>query len=251
MTTPSQLIDVLSQRHNILRSLRDDPKERHVLVDHLADSKSTVYKGVSQLKEAGLIKHTSAGMEPTLFGVVALDRYNALAETAELGGLLASLPPGTIDPSALIGAEAITPETTAVTRHLAQIESMLRNADSIRGLSPAIDPDYVSILHQRIINDELTAEFVLTEEIVADLRRDYPEVAGEIISSDRVALFGTANQLPFTLLIVAAGGESEVAIELGDEGLPTGVIWNDTSESHRWAETIYERYKQTAERVAA
>lgn len=251
MANANRLTEVLSRRHDILRSLRNAPKERHVLVDYLDDSKSTVYKGVSQLQDLGLVESTAEGLRPTLFGMVALDRYDELAQTAELGRLLASLPPGTIDSSALVGAEAVTPDATAVKRHLARIESMLRNADSIRGLSPAIDPDYVSILHQRIVNDELTAEFVLTKEIMTDIRKEYPEVASEIISLDQAALFETASELPFTLLIVSAGGEPEVAIEFGDEGLPTGIVWNDTTECLRWAETKYERYKQTAERVAA
>lgn len=249
MTTPDHLIDVLSRRHGILRSLLDAHKERHVLVDYLDDSKSTVYKGVSQLQELGLIEPTPDGLRPTLFGVVALDRYDELVRTADFGGLLAGLPPGAIEPSALIGAEVITPDSTAVDRHLIHLETMLRNADTIRGFSPAIYPDYVSILHHRIVDDGLIAEFVLTEEIVADVRREYPDIASDIISADSAMLYRTEEELPFTLLLVSSGDSMEVSIEFGEEGLATGVITNGTRESLRWAETVYERNKRTAEEV--
>lgn len=249
MTTPNHLIEVLFRRHEILRSLLNAPKERHVLVDYLDDSKSTVYKGVSQLRESGLIELTSDGLRPTLFGIVALERYDELARTADFGDLLADLPPGAIEPSALVGAEVVTPNKTAVDRHLIRLETLLRNAETIRGFSPAVSPDYVSILHQRIVNDELTAEFVLTEEIVADLRQEYPSIADDIIDTENATLYQTEKALPFTLLIITSAGETEIGIELGKEGLAAGVIINDIPDSLRWAETTYEQYRRTAERV--
>lgn len=249
MITPAQLIDVLSRRQNILRSLFDAPKERHVLVDHLDDSKSTVYKGVTQLQELGLIALTPDGLRPSLFGVVALDRYDELARTADFGKLLADLPPGVIEPAALLRAEAILPDNTAVDRHLIHLKRMLRNADAIRGLSPAVSPDYVSIIHQRIVTDSLTAEFVLPEEIVVDFRRGYPDIAGDIISADNAQLYQTEEEPPFTLLLVSSGEGTEIGIEFGEGGLATGVITNDTRESLRWAETVYERYNRTADKV--
>lgn len=244
-----ELIELLSRRHGILRSLLDAPKERHVLVDHLDASKSTVYKGVSQLQERRLIESTQEGFRPTLFGIVALRQYDELARTADLGDLLALLAPGAIDPSALVGAEVVTPDNHSVDRHLARIGTILRNAETIRGFSPAISPEYLSILHQRIVDGELNAELILTEEIVVHLQQEYPTESEDILSASDVALWRTDMELPFTLLLTSSRASTEVCIELGEDGHASGILINDTAESLHWAETEYKHYKQMAVQV--
>lgn len=249
MSSPEHLIEVLSKRHNILRSLLDSPKERHVLVDYLDDSKSTVYKGVSQLQEIGLIESTPDCLQPTLFGVVALERYDELAQIVDFRELLIDLPPGAIEPEALVGAEVVRPDNTAVDRHLVRLEEVLRNAESIRGFSPAISPDYVSILHQRVVTNELTAEFILPTEILIDFRKEYPSIGDDLISAENATLYQTEDKLPFTLLLVTSGGEPIVGIEMGNNGLAVGIIINDTPQCLQWAEATYEHHHRTAEQV--
>ena len=75
MTDAAELIDLLHRRGDLLATLLDEPTERYELVDRVPASKSTVYKGVSQLEGRGLIERTPRGLEPTLFGVVAHERY--------------------------------------------------------------------------------------------------------------------------------------------------------------------------------
>lgn len=249
ITDADELIEILSRRQNILRTLLDAPKERHVLVDHLDASKSTVYKGVSQLRELELIESTQEGLQPTLFGIVALRQYDELARTADLGDLLAFLPPDAITPSALVGAEAVTPDNRSVDRHLARIETLIQDADMIRGFSPAISPHYLSILHQRIVNDGLNVELILTEEIVTYLQQEYPVEYDTILSTSNGTLWRTDMELPFTLLLVSSLGGTEVCLELGEEGHAIGLVINDTAESLRWAEAEYEHYKQQAVQV--
>lgn len=249
MTTANELIEVLSRRHEILRSLDDTPKERHVLVDYLDASKSTIYKGISQLQEQNLIESTNNGLQPTLFGKLALRQYDELARTADLGDLLQSLPPDTIHPSALVGAETVTPDNRAVNRHLARIETMLQEAEAIRGFSPAVSPEYLSVLHQRIIDDGLTVDLVLTEEIVSYLREEYPAISSDLLSTSDVALFWTENELPFTLLLISTSEKTRVCIELGENGNATGLILNDSAESLRWAKEVYTQHKRLGEQV--
>lgn len=249
MSSPEHLIEVLSKRHNILRSLLDSSKERYVLVDYLDDSKSTVYKEVSQLQEIGLIESTPDGLQPTLFGVVALERYDELAQIVDFRELLIDLSPGTIEPDALVGAEVVRPDNTAVDRHLVRLEEMLHNGESIRGFSPAISPDYVSILHQRVVNDDLTAEFILPTEILIEFRKEHPSIGDDLISAENVTLYQMEDKLPFAVLLVTSVDEQKVGIEMGDNGLAAGVIINDTPQCLQWAEATYEHYQQTAERV--
>lgn len=69
MPDASDLVEIVSRRHEILRTLQTTPRERHDLVDDLDDAKSTVYKGVTQLRELGLVEQTPDGLSPTLSGL--------------------------------------------------------------------------------------------------------------------------------------------------------------------------------------
>lgn len=249
MTDPDDLVAILSRRHDILRALLEEPRERHRIVDSLEQSKSTVYKGVSQLQEHGLIEQTSAGLEPTLFGIVALERYEELARTAAIGDQLATLPPGTIDPSALVGAEAVVPDRQSVDRHLARLERILRTADSLRGFSRAVSPEQTAIFHDRTVGDQLTAELVLPTEIVTHLHRTDPTGFEETLEAPNVTYYHVDRTLPITLFLATSQAGTEVCIGLGDGGLSTGLIVNDTVESRRWAEAEFERLKHAADRV--
>lgn len=249
MDGSDELIELLSHRHGILRSLLGEPKERHVLVDDLDASKSTVYKGVSQLQDAGLITTTSQGLRPTQFGVVALERYDALAGTAELGPMLSELPPGTVEPNAVRGAAAIVPDRQSVDRHLARLERLFQEAESIRGFSPAVSPEQSAIFHDRTVDEQLEAELILPTDLVRHLHQQDPTGLEETVSADAVTFYHTDHPLWITLLLAEAGGETEVCIAVGEEGLTTGLITNDTAESRRWATREFERVKGTAERV--
>lgn len=246
MTDPDDLIEILSRRHDILRSLQDAPKERHVLVDHLEDSKSTVYKGVSQLQERGLVEPTDGGLRPTLFGIVALERYDELARTAAIGAQLSELPPGTIDPAALIGAEAIVPDRQSVDRHLARLERILRTADTLRGFSRAVSPEQTAIFRERAVDDELSAELVLPDELLAHLHRTDPAGFEETVRADNVSYYRLDRDLPISLFLATSTEGTEVCIGLSDGTLSTGLLVNDTAESRRWAEAEFERLKRSA-----
>lgn len=249
MTDPNDLVEIVSRRHGTLRALLDDPMERHLLVDELEKSKSTVYKGVSQLQDRGLITSTSDGLRPTLFGIVALERYEELARTAKIGDLLADLPPGTIAPAALVGAEAVVPDRQWVDRHLARLERVFERADSIRGFSPGVSPEQTTTFHDRTVDDQLAAELVLPREILLHLHRADPTGLEDTIRADNVTYHQTDRDLPISLFLARSGEGTEVCIGLGEEGLMTGLLVNETAESVRWAEREFERVKQAADRV--
>lgn len=218
-----------------------------MLVDHLADSKSTIYKGVSQLAELGLIESGHDGLSPTAFGVVALERYDELARTAEFDAVLGNLPPDAVAPSALLDAEVVTPDDRFVDRHLTRVEALLRDADRIRGFSPAVSPETVSIFHRRIVGDEVPAELILHEDIVAHLRAAHPDAVEGVRSASHATLYRTDRDLPFTLLLVSSADGEAFCLESGDEGVARGLVLNDTAAGVRWAERVYEQQKRDGE----
>lgn len=249
MTDPGDLLSVVARRSDVIRSLLDDPKERHVLVDHVEASKSTVYKAVTQLTERGLVESTPSGLEPTLLGVVALERYERFAQTAELAPLLAELPRESVDPSALVGAEAVVPDSRNVDRHHDRVEALLREGTGVRGFSPAIAPRYVSTISDRLDENTFSLEFVLPGDLVDFLGKERRGALADVVTSPDADLYRTDSTLQFTLLLVDSPDGTEVCVELDDEAGPAGLVLNDTTESRRWAERTLERVRADAEPV--
>jgi DNA-binding IclR family transcriptional regulator len=115
-----ELVDLLRHRRGLLRALDEQPRARHELVDAVEDSKSTVYKRLAQLEDAGLIERNegSRRFAPTLFGFLALVRYDGLVATAEVGDPLAELSGSAVNPETLVESEVIRPDEADVERHI-------------------------------------------------------------------------------------------------------------------------------------
>ena len=248
MTDTEELVEVLARRHEILRALSVTPRERHELVDELEDAKSTVYKGVSQLLEMELICSTSDGLRPTMFGSIALRRYEELKQTAELRSFLGDLPPDAIDPVVFVGCEFVRPGTGSVGRHLERAHRLLITARDVRGVVPAASEENVEVVRERVSDGELTAEFVLAGELADSLLKERP-AAVESLLDDGAVLWRAESSVPFAVFVVGDGELSRMGIEFRDENLVTGLLLNDTAESIDWAEQQIARFKTDAERV--
>lgn len=247
MTDPTELVEIISRRHGILCLLSRSPRERHEIVDDLEDAKSTVYKGVSQLLDMELIEQTDDGLRPTLFGSVALRRYEELAQTADLRSVLGALPAGAIDPAVFVGSEFVTPGAGSVGRHLEYAHHLLETADDVRGVVPAASTENVDVVSERVNSGELTAEFVLSEELIDSLRGRQDDTVASLLDSGAV-LWQAESHVPFGVFVVR-GEESRMGIEFRDGNLVTGLLLNDTAESIDWAGQQIARFTADAERV--
>jgi predicted transcriptional regulator len=238
----SDLTELLGLRHEILRAIVDKPRPRHELVDALSDSKSTVYKGLTQLAEAGLIERTDGGFTPTLFGVAALSRFESLADTAGYGDLLVDLPGDAVDPAALVGATVVRPDDSDAERHLEAVWDLLAGADRVRGIAPVVSPGYVDRF-RAILDAGLDAVLVLPAGVVETLRRDHADALADV--AERAALYETGDPIPFGV-IVTDGSPARMAIELREGALITGLITNQTPAAAAWARATVDRYHEGA-----
>lgn len=240
-----ELVELLLRRHDLLRALAEDPRERHVLADALPDSKSTVYKGVTQLTEAGLLAEGPDGLTPTLRGRLALARYGELAAVADLD-LLDGIPGEAIDPDSLVGATVVRPDETDAERHLDAFWDLLDGATAVEGLAPVVSPGYVERFGEYVAGG-LSADLVLPADLTAHLRAEHAPALDRLGEAD-VRLRETPEELPFGLLVVDSPDGEVVAIELREGGLVTGILVNDTPDAVRWARDTIERYRRDADR---
>lgn len=249
MSDATELIEVLFRRHRILRTLTETPRKRYELVDESTDSKSTVYKGVSQLLEADLIEQTNEGLRPTLFGSVALSRYEELARTADFGPLIDDLSPDTIDPVVFVGAELITPDADSVGQHLDYAQHLLETANTVRGVVPAATSENISLIKERASGGQLTAEFVVSTELADILRREQT-AALESLLDEEVTLWECESEIPFGFFTICEGDMKKMGIEFRDGNLVTGLLLNDTVESVNWAKEQFNQYRVHAEHIS-
>jgi DNA-binding transcriptional ArsR family regulator len=248
MATSEELLDLLARRHAILRAVRDSPRRRHELVGEFKDAKSTVYKGITQLEDAGLIKRTDQGVRATLYGVAALQRYEELERTTALAQFLADLPPDAIDPAVFVGSELVAPATGTVDRHLSRARELLEMADTFRGVAPVASIRNIHLLQNQAASGQLTAEFVLSTELVDAVRDEDPDILSEL--SDRgVTLWQTNEHVPFGVYVMEHPEGTQAAVEFRDGELVTGLLINDTDKSISWAIEQFGRYKQNGIRI--
>lgn len=248
MSTPRDLIKTLLQRTDIMAALSERPRERYELADDLDAAKSTVYKGVSQLEAHGLIERGSDGLHPTLFGGIVYQRYSHLEEAADFESLLSAIPAtDAFDPVVLDGATVVMPDSHSVDRHLLHAERLERDATHIRGFTPLLSSNSVSLYRQKAVEDHADIELVLEADTVRHIASSYPTAAEEIGEQETFQLWVTNEEFPFGLFILTDdGGETHLFVEVvGADGL-RGLISNNSEASLAWAEDVYERYRRAA-----
>jgi predicted transcriptional regulator len=244
MTDDGAFVDLLARRHAVLAALAEEPRPRHVLVDALPDSKSTVYKGVTQLQAADLVEARDRVLHPTLAGRIALDRYRSLAAAKPLVDLLARAPTDGLDPVAFEGATVVTPDRRAFDRHIVYGEQVLGDADRVEGLVCAVSDDTLDVFRERVVEPGVSASLVLDPALVAALRSSSPGLLDALAAVEHVTLFESARPVPVGLLVVATDGTERLAVELYDDGVPLGIVLNERPEAVAWArEVLASRYE--------
>jgi predicted transcriptional regulator len=232
----ADLVELVRRRYTVLRAIADAPRTRHQLVDALPDAKSTVYKGVTQLQAAGLITDGSGDLAPTLFGSVALARYESLLETAAHQELLATLPADAVHPDVVRGARVVRPDESDAERHVEALWDLLETAESARAVAPVVSPGYAARLAE-LLEAGLTAEVVLPSAVVETVRTSQSGPFAAV--AERATLYETTVDVPFGVLLTD-GPDPQVAIEFRDGPVLTGIVTNDTPAAREWAKTAFE-----------
>jgi predicted transcriptional regulator len=246
MVDPDAFVDLLRRRAELLAALIEEPRSRYVLVDEVSDSKTTAYKGVAQLLDAGLLEEHDSRLHPTVAGRVALSRYESLADAARLPDLLADIPPETLPPPALDSADVITPDSRSFDRHIVYGERILADAEQVDGIVPAVSDDTLDIFRERVLERDVEASLVLTDDLTEELTETISSLRDTPGTLSAVELWRTDAPIPFGLLVVTRSEDELMAIECYRKDVPLGLIVNDSSESIRWAVETVERYREGA-----
>lgn len=251
----TELVGVLVSRWDFLDALREQPRSKSELETSLGVSRSTVNRAVNELTKVDLIKRVpTTGYRITAFGELIYHLCAAAGECLE--GIQAAHALGSTLPTGEYGeafafheAEVIQPGSHDTDRPLCQFLTCLQETDRFKGFSPKVNARYVEVFHDCILNGGMATEIVTTLGVVNVLTATYAEPFSEVLATDEFTMYTVDDQLPFGLTIFEQNGEQQMGLLLYDASGVCGFIRNDSMAAVGWADQLYERYKNKAERI--
>lgn len=249
-------LEVVQSRFDALEVLASERVHKPRLQERLEVSRSTIDRAIRDLESAGFVRREDDGYRLTLYGDLFRECYASFLETAgnvsEAGPLLETLPPDAPVSTALLDDATIHRSSAPAThRPVSHFEDLLRDASRLRGVSRTISqPTTARRLHDRIVEGEMEAELVVSDELASYMHDQRYDVEREMIVTDRYRLLAVESA-PFGLALVDRNdGTTVVTFVYGDSDDLLGTIVNDTSAAVEWAEDVFQRYRSRAEDIS-
>lgn len=244
--TGEAIRDAVGKRSDFLAALRAEPYRKPALVEELSVSRSTVDRAIDDLVGAGLVERGEDGYRATLNGRLAHDVYREYAGRtdglAAAGPLLDALPPSTrLAPRVLAGADVEIAEPHAPEGALSRAISTLERSSTLRGFAPVVKTNYVSLIHEAVVENDLAVEIVIEERT----RESLPAIARgseklhDLLASPAVSMLEVDQTLPYALWLMDTPERAVAGITVHDAGGIVGVATNDRPEAVGWCEELY------------
>jgi predicted transcriptional regulator len=254
------LRDAVGKRADVLATIAGDAYRKPELVETLHVSRSTVDRALDDLLEAGLAESDGSTYRATTAGEVALaarrtyvDRTDAIADALPVLDALPDDAP--VDPALLVGCTVHVPEPHAPESALAPVVDRLRTAERLRGFASVVKSSYVGIIHDQVVERDMTAEIVVQEgmrESLAGLARGREQLQ-DLLAADTVSVLETDRPLPFALWLTDGpdGPFAGLTVHDADSGGVVGVLVNEEPAAVEWCESLYATHRATAEPIPA
>lgn len=248
--------DVVAQRADVLACLAARPRHNRDLQDDLGISRSTAYKALRELEEHSLCERTDEGFALTLTGRLTIDQYEKFREGIDAicvpGPLLKVLPADAIESlDVLHGAAVIFAERHAPNLPVSAIEDVVRDAETLRGMSPVLLPLYVELFHECIVDNKLDVSLLLEAPVVDHLVDQYRQALDDVVDTGHAQIWKTDETLPFGLIVVERPDPQVALIVYDAGGELRGVITNDTQGAVDWGKDVWLRYQTASQAVGS
>lgn len=241
--------EMLDRRGGVLDALAPGPMDQRELREEVGVSRSTAYKSLRELEEAGLIRQADDGRyRLTQYGSLVHRRHSEYV--ARLGRLAAaepvveSLPADPAVPLAFVErGHAVVASPHAPERPLERLDAESDLSHDYRVLSPIAVPRFLPDIHDRVERDDLVVELLVGVGAVEYLR-EYDRL-DEALRTAGFDLLRTDESLEFGLF-VDDDRESAALFAYGEQGGVAGMILSDAADAYRWADRTYRRYRGDA-----
>lgn len=247
------LLETVARRACVIKRLLEEPADKRELEATLDVSRTTVNRAIDNLDDAECIIYQDGKWCVTLIGKLAYSEYEQLStkynQLTTAQSLLSHLPSKSPLNIQVIADSVVTSvKPPAPDAPLTQLENLLQNSDQIKGLSPVVCSQYVSLFHHHIVEQGTDTELVLSGELVDYLWTNYKEKMSAVLKSDDGMVWRFEEKLMFGFILI---DEKIVWVAIYDEdGRLKGSLVNDTNAGVSWATKVFQSYRQQAEQVS-
>jgi len=232
------------------------PSGRGELRQELGASRTTVSRALQSLAEAGWVEADGRTYRLTrageLVGEAFINCLDTAAAVAELEEFLRWFPADHDLPPVLdAGDLTVTYSTDADPYAPARTQTeVLREAERLRVLLPAVDLDSTRTLVDQVVERGLEIETVLDPEVESTvIAPEFAPLLREAMETGRSSMFVTEAALPFYLGLADDG---LVQVGLADaDGLPRALLETTDGAVREWGERVYARFRERGSRLPA
>lgn len=238
------------KRAGMFELLADEPRKANELVDELDASRSTVHRATRSFAEKGLLYKSDDEFELTGFGRAVADEIIGFREHVSVANELQSflntvdLTDVDVPMEAFADANVVHPKPRQPHFAVEHITDLIEETDSTRILSGVISPVYVEVAHREMLNGT-DVEVVFDPEIVEIIASEYAEKAVRAAETGKFDVL-VVDDVPFELFVF----DDSVGMAAHDEsGIARVFVEADAPEAVEWAESVYESYRDRADRI--
>lgn len=249
-STDDELVTLLSRRTDLLAELAERPRSKRDLVASVDASRSTVDRAIRELEAIGAVE-TTDGCSITTSGRLLLDAYERFSRTSDAvlrrQALLDHLPTDApLDPVVLDDAEVVVGDAGARYRPGRRMSDLLADAERVAGLARAhTQPNAADVYRRKVLGEGMSMEIVFARDMYEAIAID--EERREILESEHVTAY-TLEDVPYGLFLVEQPDRRLACLLVYDaENVLRGLVVADGDPALRWAEGIYERFRERAD----
>lgn len=217
------------------------PGKRTELCNELDLSRSTIYRGLDQLAQQGLVTEHAGIYEPTKIGSMVYDKYLELEKMAgklsisqELVETVYSLEPS--PPQSIFLNATVFPSNQYVpAEKLKLVEETIRESSTVRCILSTIYPEIITTLRERTHNDSPADSLLLSDKSFCYLKRQHKEEITEISHSCEISVYEPGCVPPVSLFLSQCPEELVTIATYGDAGGIREVIKTKNPNAISWS----------------
>lgn len=245
------------KRVRLLTYLQDTEADRKTILTETEIAPSTLSRILTGFRDRGWIIRNGRTYQLSSFGRQLADQYTTLIDIVELNQKLHQvrewLPVEEMDIDIEHFENATLTISTPIrpTDTVARAVAITRTASEMRFLANAVAPQIVAGAADRVFQNELTIEGVLTRGVTDAIAND-PELAGQhrdLLASDGATLYRYDGQHPHRVAVF--DGTLVAFLATADDRLMPGIVETDDATVLAWATDTIDAYRDESVRLSA
>jgi predicted transcriptional regulator len=232
----------------------DRPLRQSEIRERIGRSKSTAHRRVRRMEEKGLISKEGSGYELTELGEAMAERTTAYV--AEVGAareyeeFLGTVNRTDLPLSSIVDARVTRTSSDNPVAPLIRLAEITSDASEVRVLTNSIAPESFEVGRKMIRDGRQEVEMVVDDRAIRSIQGS--EWFGEEVRTDlgtgNLVLWVYKGTVPHQIGVM----DGKLCLGAEDEDrMPVAMLETEDEEAVDWAESVFESYRDDAERITA